>query len=76
MKFNLLSAPGYWMVRSLEDMGSGFQHCVGGVNNLIGSISPNSGRPLLQLAQLDTQDKRLGLANTGLPGISLLFSWT
>jgi hypothetical protein len=53
-----------------------WQHRLFGNHSIAGAVSPNSGRPLLRLLQLDMADPRLGL--NGNPGdlLPLLFSWS
>ncbi len=53
-----------------------WQHRLFGMHSIAGAVSPNSGRPLLRLLQLDMADPRSGL--NGGPGevLPLLFSWS
>ncbi len=69
-------APGY-VVRVAERGDKGeWQHRLFGMHTIAGAVSPNSGRPLLRLLQLDMADPRLGL--NGSPGevLALLFGWS
>lgn len=74
MEFNLLSAPGYWMIPATDINAASYQHHLGGVCRLAGAVSPYTTRPFAQLARIDCSDPKLPLQQTGLPFISLLFS--
>ena len=51
-------------------------HILGGAQNIAGAVSPNSGRRLLQLAQINTADRRLELQAADFEMLPLLYSWT
>jgi hypothetical protein len=51
-------------------------HILGGAQNIAGAVSPNSGKRLLQLAQINTSDRRLELQTAGFEMLPLLYSWT
>lgn len=53
-----------------------YSHLLCGRTVLRGAISPNSGRPLLQLLALDVSDERLDLPRPSLAALPLLYSWT
>lgn len=51
-------------------------HILGGSCQLDGAISPNSGRPLMQMASLDTTSKELRAIRYPLKRIPLLYGWS
>lgn len=69
-------SPGYIVRVAERGDKDGWQHRLFGMHSIAGAVSPNSGRPLLRLLQLDMADPKLEL-NRG-PGevLPLLFSWS
>lgn len=51
-------------------------HVIGGKCELDGAISPNSGRPLTQMARLDTTSKELHSLRFATRYLPLLYGWT
>lgn len=51
-------------------------HSLCGTQQLAGASSPNSGLPLLLVASLDATDPRLGISNSTVNKLHLLYSWT
>lgn len=51
-------------------------HSLCGAQQIAGAISPNSGRPLLLVASLDTADPRIGISSSKVKTLHLLYSWT
>jgi hypothetical protein len=66
---------GYFMVPA-KGSPSHDGHILGGSQSIAGAVSPNSGKPLLQLAQLNTDDRRLELETAKFASLPLLYSWT
>jgi hypothetical protein len=67
---------GYRLQEAAGTRDEKFVHQLGGSHHIRGGVSPNSGRPLLQLARLDTSDVRISLEYPGIRYLPLLFSWT
>jgi hypothetical protein len=69
-------SPGYVAHVAEQGEKEELQHRLFGAHSIAGAVSPNSGRPLLRLLQLDMADPRLGF--DGNPGdlLPLLFSWS
>jgi hypothetical protein len=74
---NILARPiqGHLMVPAMSAP-SYDGHMLCGHQNIAGAVSPNSGRRLLQLAQINTSDPRLELASANFEVLPLLYSWT
>ncbi|GEM_PF-6184789 len=49
---------------------------IGGIHNLVGSVSPNSGRALVQLASIRVDAGAVACKAWGFPDVPLLYSWT
>lgn len=74
----MLSLPnqGYFAVPRNGPSEPPHSHLLCGRTALRGAISPNSGRPLLQLLALNTSDERLDPPRSRLTALPLLYSWT
>lgn len=77
MSSDLLPLPrqGYFVVRKAHDDEATYRHLLCGRPTFKGAISPNSGKPLLQLLALDARDPRLELPHQP-KTFPLLYSWT
>lgn len=51
-----------------------YEHALSGKHEVIGAISPNSGRPLLRLMMLDLRDEHLNGINFCAAKVQLFFS--
>jgi hypothetical protein len=67
---------GYLLVPSASSGEGHYVHTLCGRTNFKGAVSPNSGKPLLQLLLLDASDPRLELSNAAAPHLPLFYSWT
>jgi hypothetical protein len=74
----ILSVPkqGYWLRPRGESSPAGATHFLGGKFGGEGSNCPNCNKPLLLVLDLGAHDLRLGLSQTGLLRLPLLFCWT
>jgi hypothetical protein len=72
---NTRPTQGYYMVPA-KSAPSQDGHILGGSQSIAGAVSPNSGKPLLQLAQINTADPRLELETAGFAALPLLYGWT
>jgi hypothetical protein len=75
-RFPFIPKQAYWLIRGKDPQFPSVTHIFCGKHDLPGAVSPNTGRPLIQVLSLDLSDPRLELTSAPVPRLPLLMSFT